>query len=374
MTSLTFGCTFQLKVTRGKTYLLRLINAALNTLFFFKIANHDMIVVAADAVYTNPYFSEVITIAPGQTTDVLFTADQPQGSYYMATSVYRTSQGDRLNEIPATGIIVYEDEESTTTKSKVNPKMPDMPDFHDTTTSYKFYGSLTSLVSQRFWSPVPHHVDERLFITTGLSLVHCEENHTCIGPLGQRMAGSLNNVSFLPPSQLSILEAHYYNKSDGIFTMDFPANPTHDFDYSSEDYRLDEALVFTQKATKVKKIKFNSTVEIVFQTTGLVAAENHPMHLHGYNFHVLGQGFGNFDPIRDQKELNFVNPQIRNTFDVPIKGWAVIRFRANNPGAWYMHCHIEAHLPIGLAVVLMVEDGPTPSTKLPPPPQDLPRC
>ena len=39
-----------------------------------------------------------------------------------------------------------------------------------------------------------------------------------------------------------------------------------------------------------------------------------------------------------------------------------------------MHCHIDSHLSIGLAMVFAVEDGPTPDTKLPPPPPDLPRC
>jgi hypothetical protein len=39
---------------------------------------------------------------------------------------------------------------------------------------------------------------------------------------------------------------------------------------------------------------------------------------------------------------------------VPILGWAVIRFRADNPGAWIMHCHMEWHLQAGLALVMNV--------------------
>ncbi|KAH9295218.1 hypothetical protein KI387_038806, partial [Taxus chinensis] len=42
--------TFRLKVTPGKTYLLRIINAALNDELFFAIANHTVTVVEADAV------------------------------------------------------------------------------------------------------------------------------------------------------------------------------------------------------------------------------------------------------------------------------------------------------------------------------------
>ena len=41
-------------------------------------------------------------------------------------------------------------------------------------------------------------------------------------------------------------------------------------------------------------------------------------------------------------------------------------------GIWLVHCHIEAHLPWGMAMAFEVENGPTPETTLPPPPADLP--
>lgn len=39
-----------------------------------------------------------------------------------------------------------------------------------------------------------------------------------------------------------------------------------------------------------------------------------------------------------------------------------------------MHCHLDVHLPWGLATAFVVENGPTLSTTLPPPPPDLPKC
>ncbi|GMP50977.1 hypothetical protein CsSME_00017385 [Camellia sinensis var. sinensis] len=100
----------------------------------------------------------------------------------------------------------------------------------------------------------------------------------------------------------------------------------------------------------------------------------HPMHLHGFNFHVLAQGFGNYDPIKDPKKFNLINPQACNTIGMPTGGWVVIRFQANNFGIWLMHCHMDLHLPWGLSMAFEVENGPTPSTTLPPPPPDLPQC
>lgn len=41
---------------------------------------------------------------------------------------------------------------------------------------------------------------------------------------------------------------------------------------------------------------------------------------------------------------------------------------------WFMHCHYEFHLSMGMAAVFIVEDGPTMDTSLPPPPVNFPTC
>ncbi|KIJ55076.1 multicopper oxidase [Sphaerobolus stellatus SS14] len=47
---------------------------------------------------------------------------------------------------------------------------------------------------------------------------------------------------------------------------------------------------------------------------------------------------------------NFVNPPVRDVIGVG-GGGVRIRFRADNPGPWFLHCHIDWHLEAGLAVV-----------------------
>lgn len=69
----------KVKVVSGKTYLLRLINAALNSDFYFAIANHNVTVVAADGDYVKEFTTSEVLLSPGQTTDVLVTANQPKG-------------------------------------------------------------------------------------------------------------------------------------------------------------------------------------------------------------------------------------------------------------------------------------------------------
>ncbi|EOA22211.1 hypothetical protein CARUB_v10002796mg, partial [Capsella rubella] len=366
---LIFGM-FNLNVVQRKTYLLRIINAALNTHLFFKIANHNVTVVAVDAVYTTPYFTDVMILTPGQTVDALLTADQPIGMYYMAIIPYISANGQPTPEIkPTRGLIVYEGATSST------PTKPLMPASDDISTAHRFSSNITSLVSGPHWTPVPRHVDEKMFITMGLGLDPCPLNTKCIGELGQRYAGSLNNHTFVLPASISLQEAYFYNIT-GVYTNDFPDQPPIKFDYvnfqqlTSYDYKM----MFPERKTSVKVIRFNSTVEIVLQNTGIITTESHPMHLHGFNFYVLGYGFGNYDHVRDARKLNLFNPQMHNTVGVPPAGWVVIRFIADNPGVWMFHCHMDAHLPYGIIMAFIVQNGPTPETSLPSPPSNLPQC
>ncbi|KAJ7889560.1 laccase 3 [Mycena olivaceomarginata] len=68
----------------------------------------------------------------------------------------------------------------------------------------------------------------------------------------------------------------------------------------------------------------------------------HPFHLHGHNFDVVLQP--------NAVTPNYVNPARRDV--QPINGGnTTFRFFSNNPGAWFLHCHIDWHLEAGLAVV-----------------------
>ena len=88
----------------------------------------------------------------------------------------------------------------------------------------------------------------------------------------------------------------------------------------------------TKRGTKVKVLEYGVVVEVVFQGTAILGAENHPMHLHGFAFYVVGMGFGNFNETTDPAGYNLIDPPFQNTVTVPKAGWAAIRFRAANPG------------------------------------------
>ncbi|XP_027351306.1 laccase-7-like [Abrus precatorius] len=360
--------TFKTNVKQGRTYLLRMVNAAIDNHLFFKLAKHTFTVVAVDASYTEPYVTDIIVLAPGQSADVLFTANQSGGYYYMVAAPY--SVGVPLFDNTTTrGIVIYDNATS------LQPVMPTLPANNDTATAFKFYSNITSLVGAPHWVPVPLNVDEHMLITIGLGLEVCPVNHSCSGPNKEKFSASMNNQSFVIPQGrgFSMLEAFFYNLS-GVYTANFSDYPPTMLDFTNESLSNDDKLFYASKSTRAKKLKFNSTVEIVFQNTAFIDEINHPMHLHGHSFHVLAQGFGDFNYTSDRAKYNLINPQFRNTIGVPAGGWAVIRFRANNPGVWFTHCHVDDHMQWGLDMAFEVENGPTPSTSLPPPPTDLPKC
>ncbi|OAY74862.1 Laccase-25 [Ananas comosus] len=350
---------YKLEVEYGKTYLLRIINAALDNQFFYKVAGHTFTVVGVDATYTKPYKTDVIVIAPGQTVDAIMVADSTPARYYMAASPYATEdpQPPYLENTTTRGILQYK---SASLSS--SPVMPSLPSLHHTPTAHRFYTSLTSLLLPG-QPTVPLHVDERMFITIGVGTLCKGGEEWCELIADRLVVSSMNNVSFRLPKKVSMQEAHF-ESIEGVFTTDFPNKPPLFFDFTNASLHngtIEESLEPTAIGTKAKKLKYNATVEIVLQSTAIVATQSHPMHIHGFNFFVVAQGFGNYNEQKVRSSYNLVDPQVRNTIAVPT-------------GVWLMHCHMDLHLPVGLATAFVVENGPTPDSTLPPPPADFPRC
>ncbi|KAF8404182.1 hypothetical protein HHK36_009063 [Tetracentron sinense] len=366
--------TFKLKVKPGKTYLLRLINAALNDELFFSIANHTFTVVEADAVYVKPFHTDTLLITPGQTTNILLKTKPhfPNATFLMAARPYFTGLGTFDNSSTA-GILEYEPPSvpsSSTIPIKNLPLFkPTLPPLNDTSLATNFTKRFRSLANIQFPANVPQTVDKRFFFTVGLGSNPCPQNQTCQGPNGTKFAASVNNISFILPTT-ALLQAHFFGQSNGVYTTDFPNNPLVPFNYTGTP--PNNTLV--SNGTKVVQLSFNTSVELVMQDTSILGAESHPLHLHGFNFFVVGQGFGNFDSKKDPAKFNLVDPVERNTVGVPSGGWVAIRFLADNPGVWFMHCHLEVHTSWGLKMAWVVRDGKLPNQKLPPPPSDLPKC
>ncbi|KAK7844295.1 laccase-17 [Quercus suber] len=133
-------------------------------------------------------------------------------------------------------------------------------------------------------------------------------------------AASINNISFAVPTT-ALLQAHFFGQSNRVYNPNFPISPLIPFNYTGNPPNN----TMVSNGTKLVVLPFNTSVELVLQDTSILGAESHPLHLHGFNFFVVGQGFGNFDQNKDPANFNLVDPVERNTVGVPSGGWVAIR-------------------------------------------------
>ncbi|KAG6501571.1 hypothetical protein ZIOFF_041452 [Zingiber officinale] len=358
---------YKIDVIPGKTYLLRLIGASLNMEHFFGIAGHKMTIVEADADYTKPFTVDRLMIAPGQTINVLVEADQKIDTYDMALGPYMSGKNISFQNISAVAHFQYTGAEELNGEFSLPALLPVYNDSLIANTNLHLLRGLEAAAK------IPLEIDANLFITVGLNVEKCHSKHpnkSCRGPGGGVFAASMNNVSFVR-SSVSLLGA-YYNKIHGYYTDDFPGVPLKTYDFVNGAPNNVPNDTQSLIGTKVRVLEYGSRVQIVFQDTGIVTTENHPIHLHGYSFYVVGYGIGNYNPMT--AKFNLVDPPYMNTIAVPVGGWAAIRFVADNPGVWFMHCHFDVHLTWGLSMAFIVKNGEGPLETLPHPPADLPRC
>lgn len=94
-------------------------------------------------------------------------------------------------------------------------------------------------------------------------------------------------------------------------------------------------------------VKSGQVVQIHLQNTHPYP---HPMHLHGHVFQVVARGLGTWNG--NEGSLPSV-PMKRDGTVVPANGYIVLRFKADNPGVWFFHCHIDLHLVGGMAATII---------------------
>lgn len=89
----------------------------------------------------------------------------------------------------------------------------------------------------------------------------------------------------------------------------------------------------------------------------------HPIHLHGHDSVILYQSKRNESFVFGKEyPLQLDNPARRDVIMLPARGFIIMGFRKDNPGAWLMHCHIAWHASAGLS--LQIIESPKKVSKL----------
>ena len=185
--------------------------------------------------------------------------------------------------------------------------------------------------------------------------------------------------------------------------------------------RINRLVTEECRCTHVRRIDPDQTYRFVFTAVGPTGVPpepgaddpyianwnfSHPVHLHGHSFRVTKIGFGSYnedvddnnygqiiessadincgrsdppeycttptwtaDPERMLRDDTITDAPYKDTVLVPAGGYAIVYFRSNNPGYWFLHCHIETHQLEGMAVV--INEAPERHNA---PPKDIVQC
>jgi FtsP/CotA-like multicopper oxidase with cupredoxin domain len=132
-----------------------------------------------------------------------------------------------------------------------------------------------------------------------------------------------------------------------------------------------KTFIETSTTNGVNSVAYDLKNDFVIQHTGIKVVDiliqnfdpgNHPMHLHGHKFWVLGQGHGMFpgyETLGLQPQGQGILEGHDDRLDTLIRrdvataegfGWLALRFVADNPGIWAFHCHMAWHSEAGLVM------------------------
>ncbi|EXJ58514.1 hypothetical protein A1O7_05940 [Cladophialophora yegresii CBS 114405] len=299
-----------LTVEHGKRYRYRLINAGAFATFQFSIDNHPLSVIEADGTATEPLSVHRVDIAVAQRYSVVLNANQSSASNYWIRAQLNTfcfGDDNPVLDADARALITY-------TNSTAAPT--DSVDWKDAL-DVECIGLNSSLLTPMFETEAPpatimyalaanfqigDYAIDRAYIN-GTSWVM-----SAVPTLNQAVAGlEAANSTFTTLGVSSAFSANQY-------VIDVP------------DVAIVDLLITNYDEGA------------------------HPFHLHGHSFWIVATSPDQYFDWSTYPALNTTLSNVlkRDTIMIDAFGWALVRFVADNPGLWALHCHISWHMESGL--------------------------
>ncbi|KAF8750789.1 Ferroxidase laccase [Rhizoctonia solani] len=322
---------YELQVYPNKKYRLRLINTASHAMMFTSVDEHTLDVIEADDTpVSSPGLKDLhrVRFHNGQRYSVLLNTNQgkPGDAFWMRANVstaclaYTTPEFEQVNK----GIIRYIDQGHGYKPTKHLPTTKDWKDELDDTCRDLNTADLVPIVRD---DPPAHVSQHGIFNTQVGSLVAQQGNVTRF---------FVNNVTFehlwYRPVLYDVVEGRGVNR------------------------------------TNVASLEFNKPTgaDIIINNRDVNPPIDHPYHLHGMEFWIVGEGTGELtEEGYKNLKLNTTNPIRRDTHVIQANSWSVLRIKADNPGVWFLHCHIDMHLAHGFAAVVVVQKDAVEKFKIP---------
>ncbi|ODQ81781.1 hypothetical protein BABINDRAFT_160018 [Babjeviella inositovora NRRL Y-12698] len=297
------------KVEPGKTYLLRIVNVGAFVSQYLWMEDHEFTVIEVDGVYVEKNVTDMIYITSAQRYSALVTMKNDTSRNYAFMQAFDLDMLDVQPKdlvVNGTNWIVY-DEEAELPGAYDVPEWEFLDDFY-----------LQPVTKEE----ILDEPDYRITVDVIMDNLGNGVNYAFF-----------NNITYASPKVpllATVMSSGNLSTNAAIY-----GSNTH---------------AFVLEKDEVVEIVLNN------QDTG-----KHPFHLHGHTFQVIERGpdYGEEPtPVSWNETEEYDAPEFpmrRDVLYVRAQSFFRIRFKANNPGVWFFHCHIEWHLAQGLALAL-IED------------------
>ncbi|KAL8825710.1 MAG: hypothetical protein Q9170_007686 [Blastenia crenularia] len=290
----------KINVEPGKTYMFRIVNMAAFAAQYLWFEGHTMRIVEVDGVYTEAAEAEMIYLTAAQRYSVLVTTKDDTSSNF---AIVGSMDEDLFDAVPET----------------LNPNV----------TGWLIYDKAAPL-------PTPALIDS----------FEPFDDFTLV-PYDRQALFDKVDYSFTLDVKMDNLGdgANYAFFNDITYVR--PKVPTLYSALTSGNLATDAAIYSTH--TNPFVLEKDQVVEIVLNN---MDPGKHPFHLHGHTFQAVYRSEEEAGVYMDNRTLPEI-PMRRDTFLVHPNGNIVLRFRADNPGIWLFHCHLEWHVASGLIATII---------------------
>ncbi|XP_042889082.1 laccase-like [Penaeus japonicus] len=358
------------RVTPGLRHRVRLVSAtSLNCPIVVSVDGHRLTVIATDGSEVIPHAADSLVIYSGERFDVVLEADQPVDNYWIRFNglidcePFESVQG---------AVLRYEGapEEDPKAALEYNPAYP--PGIVVNPLNSVDGENEVTMADLDALTPttLPPDVDRQFYLGFDFSRVNNSllynpdlYPYNGVSEVWQVNTPQVNKLNFVFPSAPPLSQPD--DVIPKLCRYGEEVSSYCESDFCSCTYLLEAAL--------------GEAVEMVLVAEGQIGDENHPFHLHGNKFRVVAMGrLGSATTVQEVMELDAAGGIPRklqdavekDTVTIPDGGFTVVRFTADNPGWWLMHCHLTFHSEVGMAALLHVGGA----EDLPPVPTGFPTC
>lgn len=381
----TFSILSIFEVDYKKSYRFRLIGAQSLYAFKFSIDGHKLLLIATDGQFIEQKEVDYIIIHSGERYDFILTADKQPGNYWMRAETLESINVNKKHS--AEGILHY-----TSYDKAPNPfnKYRNVPR-RERVCSRRKQCKAVNCPFKEFPSSMNTrciHLDElnaKISEENPPRILHDQDDKNLkffnFGFEGQSSTSAINGKNFLFPTTPYQTYCDQYDidaRNDDLVCKNIKTNPN--MQECINVAQIAESDTFDPNAAEHPSVNF-----VLSSVGDLIHGNNdftHPIHLHGHTFFVVAIRHGKYDKgngtlIKNNQDVvcddleqcpsphwrkgppfNKNQKRVRkqairkDTIIVPAGGYVVIAFEANNPGYWFMHCHIESHQLEGMAVII----------------------